>query len=167
MLPGPAVERVKPSFLTARANAHVQSGLRESRTGRGASWRQSTRQLHSHRHKVKRKDGEEEEEEEEETVLEEREMLLGYRRVRCFPAGSPSSSSFLPPLLSATHPTPSLPSTSPLDSCSSANHLFPDLPPSACQHIDLSPRVHGSLGPALTPFVRFFSSSRVYVTGFG
>lgn len=96
MLPGPAIERVKPSFLTARANAHVQSGLRKSRTGRGASWRQSTRRLHSHRHKVKRKDGEEEEEEEEETVLEEREMLLGYRRVRCFPAGSPSSSSFLP-----------------------------------------------------------------------
>jgi hypothetical protein len=49
----------------------------------------------------------------------------------------------------------------------SANHLFPDLPPSACQHIDLSPLVHGSLGPALTPFVWFSSSSRVYVTGFG
>lgn len=114
-------------------------------------------------------------------------MLLGYRRVRCFPAGSPSSSSSLPPLLSAAHPTlfsPFLSSPSFLLSTPlyllppslrplavrlppSANHLFPDLPPSACQHIDLSPLVHGSLGPALTPFVWFFSSSRVYVTGFG
>jgi hypothetical protein len=84
----------------------------------------------------------------------------------------PSLSSFLHlfSLLSSIYPsvpTPLLPSTSPLDSRFSANHLFPDLPPSACQHIDLSPLVHGSLGPALTPFVWFFSSSRVYVTGFG